>query len=249
MQWRVIGGEWLVRMRFSRQEILKIRDAAIRWLRKPVKVAGDLRASTAQGRRIVRVAEVCLWISAVASIGYCSVAYASAAVHQYRERRVLSAEEDSRASLANRDGSRVTNNSGWAAKSYGPLGIIEIPRLDISSVVEEGVDDATLLQAVGHIPGTAMPGENGNAALAAHRDTYFSGLGEIAVGDLVTFRSPSALYRYRVESTKIVDADATDALPRTSDARLTLVTCYPFHYVGAAPQRFLVIAREEVDVK
>ena len=95
----------------------------------------------------------------------------------------------------------------------------------------------------------ALPGQNGNAALAAHRDTYFSDLGDVEAGDLVIFRSPTANYQFRVESTKIVDGEATDALPDSASPTLSLITCYPFHYVGAAPQRFIVTARAEVPEK
>jgi sortase A len=137
------------------------------------------------------------------------------------------------------------NGSSISLGDYGVLGVMEIPRLGISTVVEEGVDASTLWEAVGHIPGTAMPGQNGNSALAAHRDTYFSGLGEVETGDLIVFRSPTANYRFRVESTKIVDGAATDALPDSASPTLSLITCYPFHYVGSAPQRFIVTARAE----
>jgi sortase A len=125
------------------------------------------------------------------------------------------------------------------------LGLIEIPRLDTASIVEEGVETSTLWKAVGHIPGTALPGERGNAVLAAHRDTYFSGLGDLKVGDLVSFKSPTATYSYRVESTRIVEPDDGSVLSGSKEPILTLVTCYPFHHIGTAPQRYVVTAREE----
>jgi sortase A len=206
-------------------------------------------------RRILRTVEICLWIVAVASIGYCSVAYAGAAVHQYRKKALLkemrtasSAAVASPALAACAESSRtlaLSSTSTGNALGYGVLGVVEIPRLGISSVVEEGVDSSTLWEAVGHIPGTAMPGQNGNSALAAHRDTYFRGLGDVEAGDLIVFRSPTANFRYRVESIKIVEADAIDALPESSTPTLSLITCYPFRYVGPAPKRFIVTAREE----
>ena len=142
----------------------------------------------------------------------------------------------------------LTSSAGAASfdtLGYGVLGTLEIPRLDISSIVEEGVDSSTLWEAVGHIPDTALPGHNGNSVLASHRDTYFRGLADVQPGDLIIFKSPTANFRYRVESTQIVDAKATDALPDSTAPVLSLVTCYPFHYIGPAPQRFIVTARAE----
>jgi sortase A len=243
-----------------RQSFEKTGARAFRWLAKPSSVPLQVRQfcgapGSERRRRILRTVEICLWIVAVASIGYCSVAYAGAAVHQYRKKALLkemrtasSAAVASPALAAYAESSRtlaLSSTSTGNALGYGVLGVVEIPRLGISSVVEEGVDSSTLWEAVGHIPGTAMPGQNGNSALAAHRDTYFRGLGDVEAGDLIVFRSPTANFRYRVESIKIVEADAIDALPESSTPTLSLITCYPFRYVGPAPQRFIVTAREE----
>ena len=122
------------------------------------------------------------------------------------------------------------------------VGRLEIPRLKISSVVLEGVSDATLRIASGHIPGTALPGEGGNSGIAAHRDGFFRGLGKIARGDKVLVQTPAGARTYRVEFTSIVEPDDTRLLAPAGKEALTLVTCYPFHYAGPAPQRFLVRA-------
>jgi sortase A len=199
--------------------------------------------------KALRYAEITLWIVAVASIGYCSVAYAGAAIHQRRQRALLGASrmENGLAPAAGSLGAAVPPRAAGpsGALDYGVLGTVEIPRLDLSSIVEEGVDSSTLWEAVGHIPGTVLPGQNGNSALASHRDTYFRGLADVQTGDLIVFRSPTANFRYRVESTRIVDANATDALPGSTTPTLSLITCYPFHYIGPAPQRFIVTARAE----
>jgi LPXTG-site transpeptidase (sortase) family protein len=222
---------------------------AVRWLVQPTGVLGFVRQFCGtppanRYRTILKSAEVLLWIIAVASIGYCSVAYAGAAVHQYREKALLKAGRVAPDATipASVDTATIAASRGLG---YGVLGVIEIPRLAISSVVEEGVDSSTLWEAVGHIPGTAMPGEAGNSALAAHRDTYFRGLGDVEIRDVIVFRSPTANFRYRVESMRIVEADATDALPHSATPTLSLVTCYPFLYVGPAPKRFIVTARAE----
>jgi len=122
------------------------------------------------------------------------------------------------------------------------LGRIEIPRIGISAIVREGVDDATLSVAVGHVPGTALPGELGNMALAGHRDSFFRALRHIRVDDTIRFRSPESRYDYRVGSTEVVGPNDTRVLHATGGPVLTLVTCYPFGYVGPAPDRFVVRA-------
>jgi sortase A len=237
-----------------RRAITKLGAKAIHWMRQPADFSRLSRPSPhgVRGDRFaktLRYAEITLWIAALASIGYCSVAYAGAAIHQRRQKALLGASrmENGLAPAAGLSAAavprRVAEPSG--ALDYGVLGTVEIPRLDISSIVEEGVDSSTLWEAVGHIPGTPLPGQNGNSALASHRDTYFRGLAEVQTGDLIVFRSPTANFRYRVESTRIVDANATDALPGSTTPTLSLITCYPFHYIGPAPQRFIVTARAE----
>jgi sortase A len=124
-----------------------------------------------------------------------------------------------------------------------PLGRLAVPRLGLSAAVREGVDDATLDVAIGHVPGTARPGAEGNVALAAHRDAEFRPLRDIRVGDEILFTSPSGETRYRVAWTRVVGPDRVDLLgPAKEGATLTLVTCYPFTYVGRAPKRFVVRA-------
>lgn len=120
------------------------------------------------------------------------------------------------------------------------IGRIELPRLSLSALAREGVDDRTLDIAVGHVPGTALPGDSGNAAFAAHRDTFFRPLRGVHAGDVVSVATPRGSYRYRVTSTRIVNPDDVSVLDPTSAPTLTLVTCYPFSYIGSAPYRFVV---------
>ena len=132
---------------------------------------------------------------------------------------------------------------GFGTPATGVLGRIEIPRLGIRAMIEEGVDDETLKVAVGHIPGTSRPGEAGNIGLAAHRDTFFRGLRRIHTGDLLTLTTLDGSRTYRVASTSVVDPDRVDVLAAATGVRaVTLVTCFPFHWVGAAPRRFVVRA-------
>ena len=122
------------------------------------------------------------------------------------------------------------------------VGRVEIPRVGVSAIVREGDDVKTLRRAVGHVPGTALPGEVGNAALAGHRDTFFRGLRNIRNGDEILLATPGGDARYVVRSTRIVDPSEVSVLAPTRKSMLTLVTCYPFNYVGAAPKRFIVRA-------
>jgi sortase A len=122
------------------------------------------------------------------------------------------------------------------------LGQIEIARLGISSIVMEGSDATTLRRGVGHIQGTAFPGRSGNVGLAGHRDTVFRALRNVRPDDVITLRSPLGEYHYRVVSTGTVAPTAVEVLLPTPEESVTLVTCYPFYYVGPAPERFIVRA-------
>ena len=128
------------------------------------------------------------------------------------------------------------------AGSRTPLGRIEISSLGVAAMILEGVDDKTLRRAVGHIPGTALPGQPGNVGLAGHRDTFFRALRNIHKDDEITLQTLNGLYRYSVDLTQVVDPGQTEVLNHSDDSILTLVTCYPFYFVGSAPQRFIVRA-------
>jgi sortase A len=124
------------------------------------------------------------------------------------------------------------------------VGRLQIPRLDIDVMVREGADEATLSEAVGHLPSSPLPGAPGNVALAGHRDTFFRPLRNIKVNDTLMFATVHGTFEYRVESVTIVLPDDVSVLHATAEPTLTLVTCYPFYYVGSAPKRFIVRARQ-----
>ena len=124
------------------------------------------------------------------------------------------------------------------------IGRIEIPRLGVNTLVREGTGAAILRVAAGHIPGTALPGEKGNVAIAAHRDTLFRGLRNVRKEDSILFQTANGSHMYRVESTQIVQPDDVAVLKPGRENELTLVTCYPFTWIGSAPQRFIVKALE-----
>ncbi len=125
----------------------------------------------------------------------------------------------------------------------GVFGRLEIPRLGISALIAEGTEPAQLDRAVGHISTTAFPGQPGNCALAGHRDSFLRGLGEVRVNDVILIDTLQGTYTYMVEWGKVVGPRRVDVLDATAAPSLTLVTCYPFLFVGRAPERFIVRAR------
>jgi sortase A len=122
------------------------------------------------------------------------------------------------------------------------VGRLAIPRLDVSVMVLEGVASKTLRLGAGHIPGTPIPGFGGNAGIAAHRDSFFRALSKIQANDEITFQTLGKTVQYHVISTDIVKPDDVEVLKPTGKDTITLVTCYPFYYIGPAPKRFIVKA-------
>jgi sortase A len=124
------------------------------------------------------------------------------------------------------------------------IGRLRIPRLGLQVIVVQGDSPQILRRAVGHLPETSLPGGDGNVALAGHRDTFFRPLRRIRPGDLITFETPDNTFRYQVEWTDIVPPSDTGVLRPSNVHELTLITCFPFDFVGSAPDRFIVRARE-----
>ena len=120
---------------------------------------------------------------------------------------------------------------------------LSIPRLNSQLYVVEGDDERELRRGPGHIPGTAMPGARGNSVIAGHRDTHFRVLKDIRDGDDIVVETAAGQFLYRVRNTSIVPPSDTRSLQQASAPVLHLITCYPFSYVGSAPQRFIVEAR------
>ncbi len=123
-----------------------------------------------------------------------------------------------------------------------PLGVLDIPSLQLSVPVLEGTNDLTLDRAVGHIRGTAPPGVSGNIGLAGHRDGFFRGLKDIHVGDAIDLHSRGGTSHYVVDGIQIVPPTDVSVLHAENKPSLTLVTCYPFYFVGSAPLRYIVHA-------
>lgn len=132
--------------------------------------------------------------------------------------------------------------SSLTANLGAPLGVLAIPKIDLRVPVFEGTADITLNRGVGRIEGTAAVGTSGNLGIAGHRDGFFRGLKDIVVGDALDLRSRTATVRYRVTEILIVAPTDVFVLDPTDHDTLTLVTCYPFYFVGSAPQRYIVKA-------
>jgi sortase A len=130
-----------------------------------------------------------------------------------------------------------------SSHDMSPIGQLEIPRIHMSAMVAEGTSPNVLSRAVGHAKGTALPGQAGNVTLAAHRDTFFRHLGDVRWGDVIDLKEPGHEYRYQVRFTAVVGPKDTWVLEPTGKETLTLLTCYPFHFVGPAPDRFVIRAR------
>jgi len=134
-----------------------------------------------------------------------------------------------------------------AAQTSSALGRIEISSIGLAAMILEGTDQTTLRRAVGHIPGTPLPGRSGNVAIAGHRDTFFRPLRNIRKDDEIKLATLNGSYVYRVDSTRVVEPENIQVLEASDEAILTLVTCYPFNFVGSSPKRFIVRAHRATE--
>jgi sortase A len=184
-------------------------------------------------RRILRWTQRGLFAVGIAVLAYCGFVLIDAWSFQQAERRQFAYLISSKASAP-------------AVVSGGLIGRMEIPRLGLSVVVIEGTSETTLRRAAGHIAGTALPGQPGNVGISGHRDTFFRPLRNIRRDDIITLTTLLGEYRYRVISTRIVPPTNVAVLDPGATEILTLVTCYPFYFVGPAPSRFIVRAERVV---
>jgi sortase A len=145
--------------------------------------------------------------------------------------------------FANWSEGRVQAYKTSKAKQPGALiGVLQIPALHLMAPLLEGTDALTLNRGVGRIAGTARPGEGGNIGIAGHRDSFFRGLKDIKAGDAIELKTRSGVDTYLVEKIQVVAPSDVSVLREQETHALTLVTCYPFYFVGSAPQRYIVTA-------
>ncbi len=188
--------------------------------------------------RVGRWLERLLFLIAASCLGYYIYVYAEARLYQSFEDREIDTILASGTPPIT-----VDSHAPRPAPANGStIGRIEIPRLGVSAVIRAGSDARTLRLAVGYIPGTALPGENGNLGLAGHRDTFFRKLRDINPDDEIRVTTKEGVFHYFVQRTNIVQPSDVWVLNATTSPVLTLVTCYPFSYIGSAPQRFIVRA-------
>ena len=204
---------------------------------KVIVKKGAIQSTLRLGQWVLGGAAVCL-------LGYCGFALADTRIFQNRENRLL--ERLLRDRQAVSAVSLTKAGHPLPAMFDGLIGRIDIPRLGVSVIVIEGVGGRTLRRAVGHIPGTALPGQAGNVGISGHRDTFFRPLRNIRRNDIITLTTLVSEYRYRVISTKIVSPNDVTVLDQNENEILTLVTCYPFYFVGSAPNRFIVRAERVI---
>lgn len=217
--------------------------------------------STTTNRSWLRVLQVTAFVLGTILLGWYMVArghsyFASrAAVARFEEARSARIEVDRHASLtATSPPTEAVDTTLWdegRIEEYqqslfvemdAPLALLRVPRLEIEVPVFAGTDDLVLNRGVGWIAGTAQPGEVGNVGIAGHRDGFFRPLKDIAVGDELVLETVGGATTYIVEKLHIVDPTDVWVLEPTASPGMTLVTCYPFYFVGSAPQRFIVRA-------
>jgi sortase A len=141
------------------------------------------------------------------------------------------------------DEKRVQEYQESLAAHFSPaLGILRIPKINVEVPILEGTDDLSLNRGVGHVTGTPSPGENGNVAIAGHRDGFFRGLKDVVVGDKIEMVTLQRTETYIVDNIAIVEPSNVSVLKSRPHSSLTLITCYPFYFIGSAPQRYIVQA-------
>lgn len=191
----------------------------------PHSIARRLRKSL-----LLRAAYYFFLASGILGLGYATYVVVDARVYQ--------AVEESRLSNV-----RPVQQPRAVAEG-DVIGEMKIPRLDLQTIVVQGESTRVLRRAVGHLPETALPGEAGNVTLAGHRDSFFRPLRSIQPGDAIAIKTPDGEFEYQVESTQVVVPSDVQVLQPSSEKTLTLITCFPFYYVGPAPKRFIVRARQ-----
>jgi sortase A len=208
------------------------------------------------GRAIVRLTADLLIFAGVSAVLVWLWVLSDGAVYQYVQETHFASEtaganREARPQIDNppfepfvlsQPGRLLPNLAKRALRDPLILGRLEVPSVHLTVMVREGVDAGTLRKAVGHLPSSAWPGQPGNFVLLGHRDTFFRPLRDLARGDSLRFRTAQGSVEYIVDSIKVVPPEAV-TIERPAGAISTLITCFPFNFVGQAPRRFVVRAR------
>jgi sortase A len=202
-----------------------------------MKFTTDRKMGPKRMQKLLRWSQRLLYITGILALGYVGFALLDAGLYQASARRTLESQiqtEKQPHGIQPRP----------AIKPGDLLGRLDIPRLGLSVAVLQGTRSRMLRLGTGHIEGTPLPGEAGNSGIAGHRDTFFRGLKDIRKNDEIQFQAATGLIRYEVDWVKVVAPDDLSVLAPSTESALTLVTCYPFYFVGPAPKRFVVRAHK-----
>jgi sortase A len=190
--------------------------------------------------RLLAYLEAALWCLALVCLGWVGWTCGNAALYQHRNHDWI---ESAAPAAVVSDPTAAAAASASHLRPGDPVAELRIPRLELTAVVAEGTSNDVLAKAVGHLVSSAPPGADGNVVFAAHRDTFFRPLEEIQPGDEVIVDTPAGSRTYAVEWMRVVDPDDTSVTRDAGYPALTLVTCFPFRWIGNAPRRFVVRAR------
>jgi len=200
--------------------------------------APETQRSATHGGLFLRWAQRLLFTTGALAVSYVVLTLLHAMLYQKTAEVTL----ERQISVQQQHG--VTPHPG-VAKQGDVLGRIEIPRLGVAIAILEGTSAQTLRLGVGHIKGTALPGEPGNSGIAGHRDTFFRPLEGVRTSDEIQIQTATGVSRYQVDWVRVVAPDDTEVLGAAAKNSITLITCYPFQLIGAAPERFVVHAHQE----
>jgi sortase A len=186
---------------------------------------------------LLRGSRYLFFITGILALGYVGFTLFDAQLYQVSAKRTLESQ------IRVEKEHKVIQPKA-AVRAGDLLGLMDIPRLGVSVVVLQGTNSRMLRLGVGHIENTPLPGEPGNSGIAGHRDTFFRQLKNVRRNDEIEFQTATGLFRYQVDWAKVVAPNDISVLAPSTESALTLVTCYPFYFVGAAPERFVVRATQ-----
>ncbi len=190
-----------------------------------------------RGRWLLRGIRYLLYFGGILALGYVGFTLLDARLYEVSAKRSL----ENQIQVENEQDASTPKPE---VKNGDVLGRMDIPRLGISVAVLEGTNSRILRLGVGHIKGTALPGDPGNSGIAGHRDTFLRALKDVRRNDEIEIQTANGRFRYQVDWVKVVAPNDTSVLIPSTESALTLVTCYPFYYVGPSPNRFVVRAHK-----
>ncbi len=202
-------------------------------------------------KMILKRVEIALWLLGFACLGVYVASHAQSnqaqadAIALFARNETVQSTQTPNTALWSEK--RIASYDPGAANALPPLGVLNIPNIDVRVAVFDGTSDKVLDVGAGRVPGTARIASAGNLAIAAHRDGFFRGLKDIEIGDELSFSNQEGKFQYRVTETLVVEPADVSVLEPTEHPTITLITCYPFYFVGSAPQRFIVRAELSTD--